>query len=159
MRLRRLHTPSSVEGVNVTPMIDVVMCLIIFFLIVGKLAHDQVAGMRLPQTRIGEGEGPRGGIVISISPARAGEAGAVRWSAEGIEPALFARVRVQQQEVQSAGELQQALQTALGPTAPGAARVQVRADRDAPYGLVEPAMRSCRALGISGVMLVTERRP
>jgi biopolymer transport protein ExbD len=41
---RRVIEPMHDEHVNVTPLIDVVMCLIIFFLLVGQMAKDEAAG-------------------------------------------------------------------------------------------------------------------
>jgi biopolymer transport protein ExbD len=41
---RRVVEPMHDEHVNVTPLIDVVMCLIIFFLLVGQMAKDEAAG-------------------------------------------------------------------------------------------------------------------
>ena len=49
MRLRHRVHSGSFGKINVTPMIDVVMCLIVFYLIVGRLAADQRSGMRLPR--------------------------------------------------------------------------------------------------------------
>lgn len=178
MRARRLTSPSPVapaEGVNVTPMIDVIMCLIIFFLIVGKLAHDRALGLRLPETRIGQGDSARADVVISIIPAREGQPGASPWSSPPLpgssappsqplalapaqEVPLFARVLVQDQVVADPASLESAIRSALGTRAPGAAIVHVRADRDVPFGLVDPVLKACRTLGISSVLLVTERR-
>ncbi len=177
MRARRLTSLSPVEGVNVTPMIDVIMCLIIFFLIVGKLAHDRALGLRLPETRIGQGDSARADVVISIIPAREGQPGAAPWSSAlvpGSSPAppqppapapapaqeapLFARVLVQDLVVADPASLESAIRSALGTRAPGAAVVHVRADRDVPFGLVDPVLKACRTLGISSVLLVTERR-
>ncbi|MDF1869704.1 MAG: biopolymer transporter ExbD, partial [Phycisphaerales bacterium] len=40
-------------GVNVTPMIDVVMCLIVFYLMVGQLALDRKSSIVVAETRTG----------------------------------------------------------------------------------------------------------
>ena len=49
MRVRIFHHQSPVDKINVTPLIDVVMVLIVFYLIVGKLATDSAARVELPR--------------------------------------------------------------------------------------------------------------
>jgi len=53
--MRKHHMPEMKEaGVNVTPLIDVVMCLIIFFMLVAKIGVNTGAKkMELPETIIG----------------------------------------------------------------------------------------------------------
>jgi biopolymer transport protein ExbD len=49
---RRAIEPMKDEHVNVTPLIDVVMCLIIFFLLVGQMAKDEAVGnIKVPNAR------------------------------------------------------------------------------------------------------------
>src|SRR5262245_29295771 len=50
-RRRRIHHPFG--EINVTPLIDVVMCLIIFYLLVGKLATDRKVQIKLPESTVG----------------------------------------------------------------------------------------------------------
>lgn len=161
---RRLTSTSTPEfhGVNVTPLIDVVMCLIVFFLIVGKLAHDQVAGLRLPTTAFGQTADPRSMVVISIAPAKPGDEGAARWGSEA-SPAIVS-IRAAGQFSPSAVKDEAALEAAIrdafksiDPASPNSAPVQVRADRNAPFGLVEPVLRVCQRMGLTSVLLVTER--
>ena len=46
MRRRSLMPEETVAPVNATPLIDVVLCMIVFFLIVGRLAESQsIAGI------------------------------------------------------------------------------------------------------------------
>lgn len=63
--------PMAEEHVNVTPLIDVVMCLIIFFMVCGQMAKDELAGgnLTVPEARLGqEIEGQRDRIVINVLP-------------------------------------------------------------------------------------------
>jgi len=47
---RRIIEGMHDEHVNVTPLIDIVMCLIIFFLVAGKLAKEEASeGISVPQ--------------------------------------------------------------------------------------------------------------
>jgi biopolymer transport protein ExbD len=102
--------------VNVVPMIDVVMCLIVFYLMVGQLALNRAAGVRIPETD--------GALLLDGEPT----------TAERLAGELTGR-------------------TARQPDA----RVEVRADRDTPYGLIRPALNAARDAGIAEVELVTER--
>ena len=96
MRMRRPASRSGVEEINVTPLIDVVMCLIIFFLIVGKLAQDGQVGVRLPESGVGRPSEPAEGefVTVAVRPLSAGGAGgagadAARWrvTVDGQAPA------------------------------------------------------------------------
>jgi len=51
-------------GVNVTPLIDVVMCLIIFFMLVAKIGVKTGSIVNLPQTIIGKKIGELGDNII-----------------------------------------------------------------------------------------------
>jgi biopolymer transport protein ExbD len=154
MRFRRLNPPEH-EAINVTPLIDVVMCLIVFFLIVGKLAHDRAAGVRLPASAVGTADAVSRLIVVEIAPLRPGER-----AADAFGPAMAARVLVDGKTVADEAALKAALLARLpagNPGDPGAPPVQVRADRAAPFGLIEPVVRACQELKVPSVQLVTER--
>jgi len=59
------------EHVNVTPLIDVVMCLIIFFLLCGKLAKDEREGGSLAVPLATQGQeitDQRGRLIINVVP-------------------------------------------------------------------------------------------
>lgn len=131
---------SNIGAVNATPLIDVVLCMIVFFLIVGRLAETQRAPMQLPQSVSGEQETPPNSLVINIVPGE-GPGSATRVIVdddevgyEGIEPALRARLARQPNVV-----------------------VQIRAPRGSTYGLVEPALEACGRAGVPDVRLATER--
>ena len=51
MAKRRGLAPQHDEHVNVTPLIDIVMCLIIFFMICGKLVQADVAPIEVPKAK------------------------------------------------------------------------------------------------------------
>lgn len=137
MRRRTIITDSGVTSrVNVTPMIDVVMVLIVFYLLVGQLALDRRAAIALPQSGVGVKETAESDpIVIGIT--RDG----VR-SLNGDEMEL---VRI---EAQVSGMLARAPRTPI----------RVRADRDAPYRVVRPVLDVLRDMGVGQVELVTEQQ-
>lgn len=144
---------------NVTPLIDVVMCLIIFFLIVGKLAADDAARLKLPPSAIGRGEKDASALVVTIAPDAASP---LRWG--GVQ----ARVLVAGETATDARNLQEliasrgAAKIATGGGAPNdltRMMVVIRADQGLPFAAVEPALAACAALGISKVDYATERVP
>lgn len=131
-----LDTAPGRVRVNVTPMIDVVMCLIVFYLMVGQLALSRGAGVRIPETEGGGLASPTQGdpIVIGVRPD-----GSLLLDGEPIEAARLG------------GELRGRFARRTG------ARVEVRADRQAPYGAVRPVLGAARDAGVPAVELVTER--
>ena len=146
MRRRSTVNPGQpvFEAVNVTPLIDVVMVMIIFFLIVGKLATDADARLRLPQSGIGTTT-QQPGRTITVTP---GSESSAHGAFGGVE------VRLEQQLLRAGAELEAALR-AGGTDAP----VTLRAHRDLPFEAVAPVLAACSRAGIIGVRLATERAP
>ena len=138
MRHRSIISASTGSGrVNVTPMIDVVMVLIVFYLLVGQLALDRKASINLPASSTGIDESAEiDPILIGIHAD-----GSVTINGEPIERARFA------------GEI--AGMHARSPGVP----MRVRGDRDAPFGVIRPIMHQLRDAGIARVELMTEQRP
>ncbi len=138
MRARSVIPPQhSTARVNVTPMIDVVMVLIVFYLLVGQLALERRASIVLPRTATGVVESARTDpIVIGID-----REGACTLNGEP--------VGIERVENRVAGMIARDAGTP----------VRLRADRDAPYGVVRPVLERLRGLGLGKVELVTEQRP
>ena len=128
MRLRQLHVQHASAKINVTPLIDVVMVLIIFYLIVGKMAADRLALVELPSTGVGAAEE---GTPLIITVA----------ASDDVTQAP--RTFLNGEEVDS-----DALENALM-AAGSEAAVQVRADRRLPYGSVGPVVDACRRAGMA----------
>ena len=137
--MKRRSVLDRAEGgvrVNVVPMIDVVMCLIVFYLMVGQLAINRAAGIDIPSTPQGAraANTPADPIVLGVRAS-----GEILLDGQPTDPA---RLR---------GELSGRL--ARDPTA----RVEVRADESAPYSAVRPALEAARAAGVRELELVTQR--
>jgi biopolymer transport protein ExbD len=116
--------------VNVTPMIDVVMVLIVFFLLVGHLAGERRGAVDLPTARAGDQESPASRPVFLL-----------------VEPT--GDIRLDGQPV--------ALNALPQTLAPFRDRpVQIRAGKDTPYERVRPALTACREAGIAEVKLVVK---
>lgn len=127
----------AVGHINVTPLIDVVMCLIIFFLLVGRLASQQGKPISLPATGVGDTE-PAPRLVLAVAPSTT--VGTPELTLGGTSVSL--------------AELPAMLKARLGDAA---APLAIRADRRLSWGEVRPVVEACRAAGLSSVKLVTER--
>lgn len=124
--------------INVTPMIDVVMVLIVFFLMVGKMAADQRADLPLPLSRTGVSEDAEGALVVEIRRLPDASATFTLAGTDVSPDALEALFRA---------ELHARPDRAI----------RIRADRTLPYGAVEPAIEAARRAGASSVHLASER--
>ncbi len=141
MRLRLHHHGSPGAKINVTPLIDVVMVLIVFYLIVGNLATERQARLDLPASAIGASESATAALVINIMPpAATGTAEIIidgrTLAIEQVAPLLLARF-------------------------PDAAATQpvihIRADRALDFAQVRPVLEACRGAGLTSVKLVASR--
>lgn len=122
----RLAPPAPSAKINVTPMIDVVMCLIVFFLIVGQMAAQRHLPVDLPD---GPSGAPPAGeeLAINVVPGDGG-----------------VRVVIDQVELSHEGTAE-AVRQALSddPTRP----VVLRASRRLTMGEVRPVIDACRDAG------------
>ena len=164
MRIRRLqHEQGGASEINVTPLIDVVMCLIIFFLLVGKLSLD--ATIKLPGTEVGEADAARSITISVLAPDNPGSepkvlvegqpsAGGQAGLAEAISRAILSKNAA---AVSAAGgAVAPAAAGISGPTNSGIA-VKLRADKALPYSAIDPVLQACAKAGLASVRLVTER--
>jgi biopolymer transport protein ExbD len=141
MRLRTLHRhpdPAHAGKINVTPLIDVVMVLIVFYLIVGQLAGQRLAELDLPTAALGSLEQPDRPLVIEVVGDGSILADGVAVTPDSLEELVRTRM-------------------AERPELP----VHVRADRHAPYAQVAPVVEACRRAGLASLRLVSlrETRP
>lgn len=160
MRHRRVTSSFSdaFHGINATPLIDVVMCLIVFFLIVGKLASDRGVAVRLPRASSGQDENASAIMVVTVArldqvrpvPSTApGAVGGDAWARLGIS------VQVDGSYTGDAKALESFVRGRLSeqPTL----SVQVRADRDLSFGAIEPVLRAAGQGGAKSVRLAAEK--
>lgn len=119
------------ERVNVTPLIDVVMVLIIFYLIVGRLVLERRGGVDLPSASVGEVESADDHpIVVVIDDGGSIKVDGERTSASDVG-GMVAAIRAED---------------------PSRA-VQIRGDRGVGYGTVRPVMTALREAGVTAVQL------
>jgi biopolymer transport protein ExbD len=133
MRLRKIHDVHPISKINVTPMIDVIMVLIVFYLVVGKLAADQRSNIRLPQSATGLEEKAQERLVINILPS-----GIVIEGADIPPETLGSTIKER-----LAGK--------------EGAVVELRGARELSYGSVAAVIRACKDAGVESVRLATER--
>lgn len=139
MRRRATRPGGLGHTINVTPLIDVVMCLIVFYLIVGRLAMEKHERVDLPESRVGASALAPPVMVIAVRP-----------------PAESPIVSVDGREVEVSSLV---LRFAPALASDPATQVHIRADRGLPYAAIAPVLRACRDAGLSSVRLVTERAP
>ncbi|HVZ94858.1 MAG TPA: biopolymer transporter ExbD [Phycisphaerales bacterium] len=147
---RRFRTPAhEFHGINVTPMIDVVMCLIIFFLVVGNLATTERAKIRLPRSAEGEEIKAEDRIVINVFRPTGAPA-----QSQPSQP-WPARVTSDDREFSTAQDLESFVRTRIAANPECA--VEIRADRFLPYGWVQPTIIAVARAGATTARLATER--
>lgn len=119
-------------NINMTPMIDVVFLLIIFFLVSSHLAKQETSvKLALPTADSGLPEGaPLDTIVVNVLPDGSWRVG----GAEVDEPELTRR-------------LFQRLSASDAPL-----RLKIRTDQTVTYGRLEPILRSAAAAGIGDIV-------
>ncbi len=136
-----MRVPSNLArgtvGFNMTPMIDVVFLLIIFFLLSSHFARQESQlELDLPDAASreerAEDDVPR--VVVNVLPeGRIQVTGDVRRAAE-----LTEVLRVERQK--TAGPLE----------------VRIRSDRRVPYGAIEPILLACQRAGVWDVTFAVE---
>jgi biopolymer transport protein ExbD len=125
----------------VTPLIDVVMCLIIFYLLVGRLAMDRQAGVKLPRSAVGAEVPHANSLIINVLKGEGDAAAGVMIDGRTVDAAV----------------LRERLMLHAGAKPDAAALVQIRADRRLAYSSVSPILAACREAGLKSVLLTTHR--
>lgn len=145
MTSRKHNEPAEIRA-NLTPMIDIVFQLIIFFMVVAQITRHQAVELTPPMIESRPGEKPDANtppIVVHVIPgATASGAPAYRLNDdlfEHTDSGLSALARRIAESIARSPE----------------AQVQVRADRLEEYARVRPALRAAREGGAASVGLVT----
>lgn len=126
---------------NLAPMVDVMMCLIIFFLLASKIVDAELRPLNLPYAKaaleVERGElGPR--VVINVLPASDDRLRA-EYVVQTWDGRRLAERTLEPDEI--AGYLQARVRLAL--ERGEELRCVVRADQDVAYGHVEVVLRGC----------------
>lgn len=117
---------------NITPLIDVVFLLIIFFLVASHfIRNEQVEQVELPVATQGRDEEESASrVVITIATDQ--------------------RLLLGSQEI-SLEDFERKLQVVAEQYGPGATELRIRADRTIPYSVVEPLLLAAARQGVNKV--------
>jgi biopolymer transport protein ExbD len=118
------------QRINVTPLIDVVMVMIVFFLIVGKLAADERSAIDLPDASAAARKTDADTLIINVDHEGTVILRGQSVPADRLDESLLT---------------ERTLQPALA--------VRIRADRTLTYAAIQPVIQACRAAGITSVRL------
>jgi biopolymer transport protein ExbD len=132
-RSAALVSEHPVARVNLTPMIDVIMVLIVFYLLVGHLVLERRGEVNLPVSTSGQAV-PEHADPSIISVERDGT---IRLDGRAIEVDALADALAQSTH----------------------RRVRLRADRTLPFDTLRPVLAACRQAGIESIELATEQTP
>lgn len=124
------HRPPIDDSLDMTPFIDCVFLLIIFFMTCSRFATDQYEALKLPDAREGEAELPKKKtkVVVNINPA-----GEFLVSNENLNLRTL-RLRLVKETQLSSG--------------PENVIVLVRADREVRFEDIQRLMSTCAGAGI-----------
>ena len=131
-----LASPEVITRVNVTPIIDVALVLVIILLVTAPMIATPGVAVRLPEARTREAENERN---VSVT-----------LGADG-------RLAVDDQVV-SIDALVAALQARLAEPGNQGVLVVVRADSGAPYAKVKQLLEQARAAGATRIAIATRQR-
>jgi len=138
VKYRAPHHSAPAGKINVTPLIDVVMVLIIFYLLVGNLAAQRATRVDLPAS--GAGVVDDAAPYVTINLARRAD-GSTAIDIDGIPTTA-----------EAIGDL-----LVVSAADPATTPVRLRADRAVPYAQIEPILNALRAAGVPSVKLVARR--
>ena len=124
-----------VTGINVTPLVDVCLVLVIIFMVTAPLLSEPVFKVKLPVARTQEGE-EKEKIVLSL--------------------AKEARYAVNEREFSDRngfyGELERVIRKSR------VKLVVIKSDREAGYGLLTDVMQRSKEAGATGITIATEQK-
>jgi biopolymer transport protein TolR len=131
-RLERRDLPKPMGEINMTPLIDVMLVLLVIFMIAAPLMSSSLR-LELPTTAAATPSDAPSFIAVAIAPD-----GALYIGDEKLDPSAF------QQRVGELGRGNPALE------------VQLRADKTVPYGQVAELIGWVQAAGLSRIAFVAE---
>ncbi len=118
--------------INVTPMVDVMLVLLIIFMITAPMMNTGV-DIALPQVTAKNIEDPEGKLVLSISLDRKIHLGGTAITWQDLEAKLKANERVKRES-----------------------ELYIEADAKLPYGVIVTAMAIAKNVGVEKVMMLTD---
>lgn len=123
---------TTMSEINVTPMVDVMLVLLIIFMVTAPLIQQGVK-VNLPETKAAPVEATDKKLVLSIDAGRKVYIGDAEVALEELQDKLAANAKAQADK-----------------------EVYLHADRDVPYGVVVEVMAAAQRAGISNVGMITD---
>ncbi|WP_338864214.1 protein TolR [Myxococcus stipitatus] len=123
---------TTMSEINVTPMVDVMLVLLIIFMVTAPLIQQGVK-VNLPETKAAPVEATEKKVVLSIDAGKKVYIGDAEVAMEELETKLAANAKVQADK-----------------------EVFLHADRDVPYGVVVEVMAAAQRAGINNVGMITD---
>ena len=149
MRRRGLE-PMHDEHVNVTPLIDVMLCLIIFFLLCGQMTKDEFSKLRVPQADSGQDTEKRDRLLINLVPRERTAESAPAPVNPNDQPEIWIRGKqVALADLQAYLKRERLENPEV--------KVILRADAEIAYAWISPVLVSCAQADIQNVDFATEK--
>ena len=134
-RLERTNRPAPMSDINMTPLIDVMLVLLVIFMITAPLMSSSLK-LELPRTDAGQPNDAPQFISVALDPQ-----GALYIGDDKLEPAAFGTRVTEAARKNPKTE------------------VQLRADKAAPYGRVAKLIAVLQKAGLTRIGFVTEGTP
>jgi biopolymer transport protein TolR len=122
----------TMSEINVTPMVDVMLVLLIIFMVTAPLIQQGVK-VNLPEAKAAPVEAAEKKVVLSIDAGRRVFIGDAEVPLDELETKLTANAKAQAEK-----------------------EVYLHADRDVPYGVVVEVMAAAQRAGITNVGMITD---
>jgi len=122
----------TMSEINVTPMVDVMLVLLIIFMVTAPLIQQGVK-VNLPEARAAPVEAAEKKLVLSIDMQKRVYIGEAEVALDELEKKLAANAKAQSDK-----------------------EVYLHADRDVPYGVVVDVMAAAQRAGITNVGMITD---
>jgi biopolymer transport protein TolR len=123
---------STMSEINVTPMVDVMLVLLIIFMVTAPLIQQGVK-VNLPEAKAAPVEASDKKLVLSIDMQRRVYIGEAEVALNELEKKLASNAKAQSDK-----------------------EVYLHADRDVPYGVVVDVMAAAQRAGITNVGMITD---
>ncbi len=123
---------ATLSEINVTPMVDVMLVLLIIFMVTTPLIQQGVK-VSLPETKAAPVEADEKKLVVSIDLAKRVYIGEAEVTLAEFEEKLRTNAKAQQEK-----------------------EMYLHADRDLPYGLVVDVMAAAQRAGVTNVGMITD---
>ncbi len=128
------HKKGSLNAeINVTPMVDVMLVLLVIFMITATTMDTSAVDLDLPQTNAAVADDPEGRLTLSIDKNRQLFLGETQVSWVELEDKLRANERIKKEK-----------------------ELYIEADKDLPYAVVVTAMAAAQQAGVSKLQMRTD---